>query len=196
MQKNDTDLIVPKRAFGNTGVKISKLRLGGGSFGNIDSQAFLDEALRMGVDCWEIVSFTGNVYSELQWEHITGVTLMPKYKSIDEYISAQPKKHAALLHDLRDAILEAVPDAVETFNYGVPAFALVENGKSEQQIMIAGFKNHVGMYPHLTVIEKFKKELSVFKQGKGSIQFPLNKPIPKALVVKMVKYRKILISKE
>jgi uncharacterized protein YdhG (YjbR/CyaY superfamily) len=120
---------------------------------------------------------------------------MPKYKTIDEYISYQPKEHAALLQDLREAILEAVPDAVETFNYGVPAFALVEKGKRDQQIMIAGFKNHVGMYPHPTVIEKFEKELSVFQQGKGSIQFPLNKPIPKALVVKMVKYRKKLISK-
>ena len=50
---------------------------------------------------------------------------MPKFKTIDEYISYQPKEHAALLQDLRDAILEAVPDAKETFNYGVPAFALV-----------------------------------------------------------------------
>jgi hypothetical protein len=64
MQKNNTDLNVPKRAFGHTGVKISKLCLGGGSFGSTDSQAFLDEALRLGVDCWEIVSFTGKVYSE------------------------------------------------------------------------------------------------------------------------------------
>lgn len=62
--KNGTDLIVLKRAFGNTGVKISKLCLGGGSFGNVDNQAFLDEALRLGVDCWEIVSFTGNVYGD------------------------------------------------------------------------------------------------------------------------------------
>lgn len=64
MQKHNTDFVVPKRAFGNTGVKISKLCLGGGSFGNVDSQALLDEALRLGVDCWEIVSFTGNVYGE------------------------------------------------------------------------------------------------------------------------------------
>ena len=121
---------------------------------------------------------------------------MPKFKSIDEYISSQPEKHAALLQDLRDAILEAVPEAEETFNYGVPAFAIIKNGKRDQQIMIAGFKNHVGMYPHPTVIEEFEKELSIYKQGKGSIQFPLNKPIPKALIVKMIKYRKQLISKK
>ena len=121
---------------------------------------------------------------------------MPPFKTIDEYIRSQPERQAALLQELRDAILDAVPDSVETFNYGVPAFALVKNGKRDQQIMIAGFKNHVGMYPHPTVIEKFEKELSAFKQGKGSIQFPLDKPIPKALVVKMVKYRKKLISEE
>jgi len=119
---------------------------------------------------------------------------MPKFKTIDEYIRSQPGPHATLLRELRNAILEAVPDAVETFNYGVPAFALVKDGKRDQQIMIAGFKNHVGMYPHPDVIEKFEKELAGLKQGKGSIQFPLDKPIPRALVVRMVRYRKKLIS--
>jgi len=64
MKKNNTDFIVPKQEFGNTGVKISKLCLGGGSFGNTDSQIILDKALKHGVDCWEIVSFTGKVYCE------------------------------------------------------------------------------------------------------------------------------------
>ena len=119
---------------------------------------------------------------------------MPKFLTIDEYISSQPEKQALLLRELRNAILEAVPDAEETFNYGVPAFSLIKNGKRDQQIMIAGFKNHVGMYPHPTVIEKFENELAIFKQGKGSIQFPLDKPLPKALIVKMVKYRKKIIA--
>ena len=119
---------------------------------------------------------------------------MPKFVTIDDYIIAQPAQNALRLKELRNAILEAVPEAAETFNYGVPAFALVKNSKRDQQIMIAGFKNHVGMYPHPTVIEKFEKELTTFKQGKGSIQFPLDKPIPKTLIVRMVKYRKKLIS--
>lgn len=127
-------------------------------------------------------------------KNIIGKNLMPKFVTIDDYINAQPAQNALRLKELRNAILEAVPDAAETFNYGVPAFALVKNGKRDQQIMIAGFKNHVGMYPHPTVIEKFEKELSTFKQGKGSIQFPLDKPIPKTLIVRMVKYRKKLIS--
>jgi predicted aldo/keto reductase-like oxidoreductase len=69
MENNDTNLKVPKRVFGKTGVKISKLCLGGGSFGKIDSQALLSEALRLGVDCWEIVSFTGNVYKKYFEKH-------------------------------------------------------------------------------------------------------------------------------
>jgi hypothetical protein len=59
---------------------------------------------------------------------------MSKFGTIDEYISSQPEEHATLQQDLRDAILEAVPDAVEMFNYGVPAFALVKNGKRDQQL--------------------------------------------------------------
>lgn len=120
---------------------------------------------------------------------------MAKFASVDEYICSQPEEQAALLNDLRDAILEAVPDAEEKFNYGVPAFALVENGKRDEQIMIAGFKNHVGIYPHPTVIEKFENELSSYTKGKGSIQFLLGRPIPKALISKMVRYRKDLLSK-
>ena len=64
IRKDDASLAVSKRAFGNTGVKISKLCLGGGSFGRPDSRTLLDDALRCGVDCWEIVGFTGNVYGE------------------------------------------------------------------------------------------------------------------------------------
>jgi len=121
---------------------------------------------------------------------------VPKYTTIDEYIDAQSHPQAELLHDLRKAILEAVPDATETINYGVPAFSLVKDGKRDQQIMIGAFKNHVGIYPHPTTIVKYEKELSLYNQGKGSIQFPLDKPIPKSLIIKMVKYRKKLILSE
>ncbi|MBN2715233.1 MAG: DUF1801 domain-containing protein [Deltaproteobacteria bacterium] len=121
---------------------------------------------------------------------------MPKYKTIDEYIDAQSHLQSERLQELKKAIFEAVPDAIETFNYGVPAFSLVQNGKRDQQIMIGAFKNHVGIYPHPTTIVQFEKELSQFKQGKGSIQFSLNAPIPTKLIVKMVKYRKSRIESE
>ena len=68
-QNNKPDINVPKRTFGNTGVKISKLCLGGGSFGGRDSQDLLDEALTFGVDCWEIVSFTGKIYGDYFEKH-------------------------------------------------------------------------------------------------------------------------------
>ncbi len=121
---------------------------------------------------------------------------MSKFKTIDEYINDQPEPQAKRLGELRKAILSAVPEAIETFNYGVPAFGLVADGKRDQQIMIGAFKNHVGIYPHPTTILKFEEELSHFKQGKGSIQFPLDAVIPEKLIIKMVKYRKEIILSE
>ncbi|MDX9970323.1 MAG: DUF1801 domain-containing protein [Candidatus Gracilibacteria bacterium] len=123
------------------------------------------------------------------------MTKSGKFKTIDEYINNQPKEAQVLLKDLRFAIKNAVPHATELFTYGVPAFSLVEGGKMEEQIMIAGFKNHVGIYPHPTTIEHFTKELIKYKQGKGAIQFPFNSTIPKELIIKMVKYRKSLIER-
>ena len=59
--------------------------------------------------------------------------------------------------------------------------------------MIAGYKKHVGLYPHPTTMEKFEPELTEYKRGKGSVQFPLDKPLPKDLIIKMIKYRKKLL---
>jgi uncharacterized protein YdhG (YjbR/CyaY superfamily) len=110
-------------------------------------------------------------------------------ESVDEYFDAQPENTKNALIGLRDCIYEAEPDAVEMFNYNIPAYALIEGGKREQQIMIAGYKKHVGLYPHPTVMEKFDNQLSGYKKGKGSVQFPIDKPLPKQLIVRMVKYR-------
>jgi len=118
---------------------------------------------------------------------------MTKYKTIDDYINDQPYGTKQALIELKKYILKAVPTAIEMFNYGIPAFALIEGGKRDQQIMIAGYKNHVGLYPHPTTMEKFADELKGYKQGKGSVQFPINKPIPKELIIRMVKYRYGLI---
>lgn len=118
-----------------------------------------------------------------------------KYKTVTEYIEDQPEGTKAALLELRDFILEAAPDAREMLNYNIPAFALVKDGKREQQIMMAGYKNHVGLYPHPTVMEKFSDELKNYKKGKGSVQFPLDKPLPKNLIIQMVRYRKELLTK-
>ena len=116
-----------------------------------------------------------------------------EYHSITEYIEDQPRLTQKALHELRSYILEVAPDAVEMFNYNIPAFSLIEGGKRDQQIMMAGYKKHVGLYPHPTTIEQFAEELKGYKQGKGSVQFPLNQPLPKDLIIRMVSYRKKLV---
>ena len=112
-----------------------------------------------------------------------------KSAEVDDYISTQSADAQKALKELRTMIWESSPYVCELMNYNIPAFALVEGGKREQQIMIAGYQKHVGFYPHPDVIEKFKEQLVDFKYAKGSVQFPLSKPMPKELVVGMVKFR-------
>lgn len=110
-------------------------------------------------------------------------------KAVDAYIAAQPPATRRGLEELRSCIWKAAPDVCEMMNYNIPAFALVKGGKRDKQIMIAGYAQHVGFYPGPDVIDAFADQLGAYKFAKGSIQFPLSKPIPEALVVKMVKYR-------
>lgn len=117
------------------------------------------------------------------------------FQSVDEYINQQSESTKIALQDIRSFILEAVPDAIELFNYDIPAYALIKGGKREQQIMIAGYKNHIGFYPHPKTIEYFHEELREYKIGKGSVQFPINKSLPKDLIIRMVKYRRSLLEK-
>ncbi|MBI4911726.1 MAG: DUF1801 domain-containing protein [Acidobacteria bacterium] len=112
-----------------------------------------------------------------------------KSKEVDEYISNLPPETQKALEKLRLCIWCAAPNVSELMNYKIPAFALVKDGKRDQQIMIAGFSKHVGFYPSPSVIDAFSDRLAEYKFAKGSIQFPLNKPIPEELVVEMVKYR-------
>jgi uncharacterized protein YdhG (YjbR/CyaY superfamily) len=114
---------------------------------------------------------------------------MPNFETIDEYINNQPDQTQKVLHELRSIIKEAAPDATEVLNYKVPSFTLVPGGKRDHQIMMAGYEKFVGFYPFPTTIAKFSKELSEYNQGKGSVQFPLNKPLPKDLIIKMVRFR-------
>ena len=105
-------------------------------------------------------------------------------KTIDEYIAAFPKDVQELLQKMRMTIRKAVPNAEETISYQIPTFTL--NGNL---VHFAAYKNHIGFYPTSTGIKKFAKELAVYKGAKGSVQFPLDKPIPFALVSKIVKFR-------
>jgi uncharacterized protein YdhG (YjbR/CyaY superfamily) len=107
-----------------------------------------------------------------------------KYSTIDEYISSFPKNIQKMLGDVRSVIRKIAPDSVEAISYGIPTFKL--NGNL---VHFAAFKNHIGFYPAPNGIEEFEKELSVYKQGKGSVQFPVDKPLPLDLISKIVKYR-------
>ncbi|MGE5464878.1 MAG: iron chaperone [Syntrophothermus sp.] len=104
--------------------------------------------------------------------------------TIDEYIAEFPQEVREILQKIRKTIHEAAPEATEKISYQMPTFYL--NGNL---VHFAGFKEHIGFYPVPTGIEKFKKALSVYKQGKGSVQFPLDQPMPYELIGKIVKFR-------
>ena len=82
-------------------------------------------------------------------------------------------------------IRKAVPEATEAISYGIPTFKL--NGRP--LVYFAAWKNHIGFYPMPSAAKAFKREFSVYKQGKGSVQFPLDKPIPYGLINKIVIFR-------
>jgi len=104
--------------------------------------------------------------------------------SIDEYIGTFPQEIQTLLEQIRDTIRQAAPEAEEAIKYAMPTFVL--NGNL---VHFAAFKNHIGFYPVPSGIEAFKKELSVYKGAKGSVQFPLDKPMPLKLISEIVKFR-------
>ena len=107
------------------------------------------------------------------------------FKTIDEYIATFPKNVQSILQELRQVIREAAPEAKEAISYQMPAFKL--NGNL---VYFAAWKNHIGFYGGTgEVVKTFKKELSNHEVSKGTIKFPLDKPIPYELVRKIVKYR-------
>lgn len=110
---------------------------------------------------------------------------MKTNETIDAYIAAFPDAVQKKLTKIRATIKKAAPKAEEKISYGMPTFAL--NGKN--LIHFAAFKNHIGLYPTPNGIEAFKKELSAYKGAKGSVQFPLDEPIPYDLISRIVKFR-------
>jgi uncharacterized protein YdhG (YjbR/CyaY superfamily) len=105
-------------------------------------------------------------------------------RDIDEYIAAFPHDVQVTLNKIRATIREAAPNAAETINYGIPTFTLHGN-----LVHFAAFKKHIGFYPTRSGIEKFKAELAGYESAKGSVQFPLARPIPFDLIRKIVKFR-------
>ncbi len=104
--------------------------------------------------------------------------------SIDEYIAACPAEIQKSMKEMRAIIRAAAPDAEEKISYRMPAFA--QNGIL---VWFAAFKDHIGFYPKGSGIQAFEKELAGYETSKGTIRFPLSKPLPRRLITKIVKYR-------
>ena len=105
--------------------------------------------------------------------------------SVDEYIGAFPPETQTVLRELRALIKELAPEATETISYAIPTFDL--NGR--HLVHFAGYAKHIGFYPVPSGIEAFEAELAVYKQGRGSVQFPLDKPMPTDLIRRIVEFR-------
>lgn len=105
--------------------------------------------------------------------------------TIDEYIEEFPAETQAVLKELRALIRATAPDATETISYAMPTFDL----SGRHLVHFAGFKHHVGLYPMPSGIEAFKEELEPYKNAKGSVQFPLGRPMPWDLIRRMLEYR-------
>ena len=104
--------------------------------------------------------------------------------TIDEYIAGFPADIREILEKIRSTIHTAVPEAAEAIRYGLPTFVL--NGNL---VHFGGFKNHIGFYPTPSGIEAFGSELAGFATAKGSVRFPLDKPIPYNLIKRIVLFR-------
>jgi uncharacterized protein YdhG (YjbR/CyaY superfamily) len=104
--------------------------------------------------------------------------------NIDEYIAGFPRDVQRILEQIRTTIRRAAPDAEETIKYRIPTFVLGGN-----LVHFAAFKHHVGFYPTPSGIKTFKDELALYQSAKGSVQFPIDKPIPLTLIGKIVRCR-------
>lgn len=105
-------------------------------------------------------------------------------KNVDEYIAGFPEHTKTMLEKLRATIRKAAPKAEEVISYMMPAYKY-----HGMLVFFAGYKNHTGFYPGAGGVEAFKKEIAVYKWAKGSIQFPLDKPLPLGLITQIVKFR-------
>lgn len=105
--------------------------------------------------------------------------------SIDEYIAEFPPETQKALQEIRELIHTTAPDATETISYAIPTFDL----SGRHLVHFAGYAHHVGFYPVPSGMEAFKEELEPYKSGKGSAQFPLDKPLPMDLIRRIVEFR-------
>jgi len=110
---------------------------------------------------------------------------MKEVQEVDKYIDTFPAEVQLSLTKIRAIIKKKAPDAIESISYGMPGYKL--NGKP--LVYFAGYPGHIGFYATPTGHAEFAAELSKFKQGKGSVQFPLSKPVPFELIERIVEFR-------
>lgn len=112
------------------------------------------------------------------------MTTKSKPTTVTEYINAAPKEARQKLREMRTSVRAAAPGAIESLKWGMPAY-------SYRRILVtfAGFKHHIGFYPTPSAVKAFAKQLSGFKTAAGSIQFPLDKPLPLELIRKITAFR-------
>ena len=117
-------------------------------------------------------------------QQFAGYRVLMRAKSVGEYISAAPKEARKKLREMRACIRKAAPGATEGLKWGMPAF-------SYRRILVAfaAHKHHIGFYPTPSAVKAFAKELSRFETAKGSIQFPMERPLPQALIRKITAFR-------
>jgi uncharacterized protein YdhG (YjbR/CyaY superfamily) len=106
-------------------------------------------------------------------------------KNVDDYIERYPKDVQAVLRKLRAVIRKAAPEAAETISYQIPAYKL-----GRDLVYFAAFTDHISFFPTSSGVSKFKKELRDCRTSKGTIQFPLDRPIPYGLVMRITKFRR------
>jgi uncharacterized protein YdhG (YjbR/CyaY superfamily) len=136
------------------------------------------------------------MWFDVHFRYPMAMATMIKYDSAEGYYSRQSAVCQRAMEKIREIIVNVVPETEELLNYGIPAYTLKPGVKREEQIMIAGYAKHVGFYPHPTTIAHFEKELAGYAFAKGSVQFPLNKPLPEDLIRRMVRYRWQLVNAE
>lgn len=108
-----------------------------------------------------------------------------KPTTVEEYISSFPLETQKILQEIRATVQKAAPEAIELISYGMPGYKL--NG--HPLVYFAGYKNHIGFYATPTGHAAFEKDLSIYKQGKGSVQFPIEQPMPLDLIRRIVEFR-------
>jgi uncharacterized protein YdhG (YjbR/CyaY superfamily) len=114
----------------------------------------------------------------------------PEFKTVDRYIASFPDNAGRKLAELRSTVRELAPEAQEKISYRMPAYFLGRN-----LLYFAGFAKHIGFYPGAEAIACFEPELAKYKHAKGSVQFPLDRPLPLTLIRRLVKFRLASLSR-